>query len=177
MSGGPYDFAFSRFGTMFFASPVIALRNIRKALVPGGTLCMIVWRHKEANECWITPERAVRELLGQPPKRDQVTCGPGPFSMASPDLVSDQLLAAGYTDIAFVRSDGEIQVGENLEAAVQFALTLGPAGEVVRLAGADAVARRAEVEAALRRVLEPFARPDGVWMPSSTWIVSAATPR
>src|SRR5512140_3523087 len=31
--GGPYDLAFSRMGTMFFASPVIALRNIRKALV------------------------------------------------------------------------------------------------------------------------------------------------
>ena len=33
---GPYDAAFSRFGTMFFNLPVPALRNIRKALRPGG---------------------------------------------------------------------------------------------------------------------------------------------
>ena len=26
--GGPYEMAFSRFGTMFFANPVVALRNI-----------------------------------------------------------------------------------------------------------------------------------------------------
>ncbi len=33
--GGPYDVAFSRFGTMFFAGPVRALRNVRTALKPG----------------------------------------------------------------------------------------------------------------------------------------------
>jgi ubiquinone/menaquinone biosynthesis C-methylase UbiE len=31
---GPYDHAFSRFGTMFFNLPGQALRNIRRALVP-----------------------------------------------------------------------------------------------------------------------------------------------
>src|SRR5206468_6248537 len=35
---GPYDFAFSRFGTMFFMLPGSAMRNIRKALKPGGDL-------------------------------------------------------------------------------------------------------------------------------------------
>src|SRR4051794_20037560 len=30
--GGPYDLAFSRMGTMFFANPVAALRNVRRAL-------------------------------------------------------------------------------------------------------------------------------------------------
>ena len=34
--GGPYDMAFSRMGTMFFVSPVAALRNVRESLVPGG---------------------------------------------------------------------------------------------------------------------------------------------
>ena len=41
---GPYDFAFSRFGTMFFMMPGAAMRNIRRALKPGGELTMIVWR-------------------------------------------------------------------------------------------------------------------------------------
>jgi ubiquinone/menaquinone biosynthesis C-methylase UbiE len=174
--GGPYDLAYSRMGTMFFASPVFALRNVRKALRPGGRLCIVVWRKREANDCYHVAELVVRDLLGDPPKEDQVTCGPGPFSMAGPDLVSDQLLAAGYTDIAFERSDAPIEIGRDLDEALQFALALGPAGEVVRLSGAAAVARKAEIDAAIRTALQPFLRADGVWAPSSCWIVTATAP-
>jgi SAM-dependent methyltransferase len=174
--GGPYDYAFSRMGTMFFASPVFALRNIRKTLVPGGRFCMVVWRKKEANDCFYHAEVAVKELLGDPPKNDQVTCGPGPFSMASPDLVSDQMRGAGYTDIAFERSDADVMIGNNLAEAIEFALMLGPAGEVVRLAGQEAIDRRDEIETTLRKVIEPFKRADGVYAPSSCWLVTATTP-
>ena len=172
--GGPYDAAYSRMGTMFFASPVIALRNIRKSLRPGGKLCMVVWRKKETNECFYVAELAVRELLGEPPKGDQVTCGPGPFSMASPDLVSDQLRAAGYTSINFERSDAEMLVGNDLPGAIDLALTIGPAGEVVRLAGDEAMKRRAEIESAVGKALKPYERADGVFTPSSTWLVTAS---
>ena len=34
---GPYDHAFARFGTMFFDLPGAAMRNVRRALKPGGT--------------------------------------------------------------------------------------------------------------------------------------------
>jgi len=172
--GGPYDLAFSRMGTMFFASPVIALRNVRKALRPDGRLCIVVWRKREANDCVHRAEVIVRELLGDPPKQDQVTCGPGPFSMASADLVGDQLVAAGYTDIAFERSDAAVEIGADFEEAMRFALALGPAGEVVRLAGDAATARMPEITAALRAGFSEFMRDDGsVWGPSSCWIVTA----
>ena len=174
--GGPYDAAFSRMGTMFFNQPVFALRNIRKALVPGGRFTMTVWRKKEANEAMYNAELVVRELLGDPPKNDQVTCGPGPFSMASCDLVSDQLLAAGYVSISFERSDADIMIGRTVDEAIEFALTLGPAGEVVRLAGDAAVKRRAEIETALRKAIEGYKREDGVYAPSSTWLVTARPP-
>src|SRR6185503_16427492 len=49
---GPYDYAFARFGTMFFNMPGAAMRNIRRSLAPGGELTMIVWRRREAN-AWI----------------------------------------------------------------------------------------------------------------------------
>lgn len=174
--GGPYDAAFSRMGTMFFNQPVIALRNIRKALVPGARLTMVVWRKKEANEGFYNAELVVRELLGDPPKHDQVTCGPGPFSMASPDLVSDQLIGAGYTDISFTRSDADMLFGRDIADAVEAALTIGPAGEVVRLAGNAAVRRRAEIERALADMMKPNLRDDGVYAASSCWIVTARAP-
>ncbi len=173
--GGPYDYAFSRMGTMFFAAPVIALRRVREALRPGGKLCIVVWRKREANPCFHDAELAVREVLGDPPKLDQVTCGPGPFSMAGPDLVGDQLLAAGYRDIAFERYDAPIQIGDDPDDALAFALSLGPAGEVVRLAGQAAVERAAEVDSAVRKVLERYTQPSGVFAPSSTWIITART--
>src|SRR5262249_7533480 len=145
--GGPYDKAYSRMGMMFFASPVIALRNVRAALRPGGKLCMVVWRSKAANAGMMMTEVAVAELLGEHDKGDQVTCGPGPFSMGSADVVSDQLTAAGFRDIAFERSDADLFIGGNLDAAVDLALTLGPAGERVRLAGDAALARLDEIRA------------------------------
>jgi SAM-dependent methyltransferase len=168
--GGPYDLAYSRMGTMFFASPVFALRNIRKV---ASELCIVTWRKRDANDCFHTAELVARELLGDPPKNEQVTCGPGPFSMASADVVGDQLVAAGYKDIAFERSDADIQIGDDLDEAIRFALTLGPAGEVVRLSGDAAVARRAEIEAALRKALQPYVRTGGVFAPSSCWIITA----
>lgn len=177
LPGGPYDGAFARMGTMFFASPVFALRNVRKALRPGGMFCFVVWRKKEANDCFYQAELVAREILGDPPKNDQVTCGPGPFSMASCDLVSDQLLAAGYTSMSFERSDADLMIGRSMDDAVEFGLSLGPAGEIIRLAGDAGVAKRPEIEAALRKVIAPGVRPDGsVYAASSCWIVTARAP-
>ncbi|KAB2889363.1 MAG: class I SAM-dependent methyltransferase, partial [Kofleriaceae bacterium] len=124
--GGPYDQAFGRFGTMFFASPVMAMRNVRKAMRPGGLLSMVVWRAKQENAWVYDVEQKVLELIPHVEKGDQVTCGPGPFSMASPDLVSAQLLAAGWERITFERFDAEIRVGATLDEAIDIAMAIGP---------------------------------------------------
>src|SRR5581483_2090322 len=88
--GGPYDFAFSRFGTMFFASPVAALRNIRKSLAPKAKLAMVVWRKRDENPWLHVAEVVTRKFIpAEAETHDQPTCGPGPFSMAGPDMVSD----------------------------------------------------------------------------------------
>jgi ubiquinone/menaquinone biosynthesis C-methylase UbiE len=175
---GPYDHAFSRFGTMFFSLPGLALRNIRRALVPGGELSMIVWRRREDNPWVHEAERRVREIVPVVPheETDQVHCGPGPFSMSGPDMVSDMLRAAGYDRIAFERYDTQICIGRTLDDAVEFALALGPAGEIIRLAGAAGELRKQQVMAALREALSAYQRADGIWVGSSTWFVSARNP-
>src|SRR5687768_11250811 len=43
-----FDVAISRFGTMFFADPIAAFRNIRSALTGDGRLVMMVWQAYEA---------------------------------------------------------------------------------------------------------------------------------
>jgi ubiquinone/menaquinone biosynthesis C-methylase UbiE len=171
--GGPYDTAVSRFGTMFFASPVAALRNIRSALRPDRRLCFVVWRRREDNAWVHVAETVVRELVSERHDTGEPTCGPGPFSMASADVTSDLVLRAGFRSVSFERHDAPVRIGRDVDEAIDFAMALGPAGEVMRLAGEEGTKRRPAVMAALRKALAPYAGADGVVMPSSTWIVAA----
>lgn len=178
--GGPYDVVFSRFGTMFFSSPVQALRNVHRSLAPNGRLCMVVWRKREDNLWLHTAERVVRELVPEEEEKreDAVTCGPGPFSMAGPDLVSDQLVKAGFERIAFERVDLPITIGRDLDDAIEFAMALGPAGEILRLAGDVGVAKKPLVIDALRKAFADLRTSDGtVRALSSTWIITASPRR
>jgi ubiquinone/menaquinone biosynthesis C-methylase UbiE len=175
---GPYDLAFSRFGTMFFMMPGAAFRNIRKSLKPGGELAMVVWRRREENPWLYDAELRVKEIVPVVAHEDtdQVHCGPGPFSLAGPDMVSSMLRGAGFDRIRFERFDADICIGRDLAEAVEFAMALGPAGEIIRLAGDEGVRRKDEVVVALRETLSRYARGDGVWAPSSTWIITARSP-
>jgi ubiquinone/menaquinone biosynthesis C-methylase UbiE len=175
---GPYDHVFSRFGTQFFNMPVPALRNIRRSLAPSGTFSMIVWRKREDNPWIHEAELRVKEIVPvvAHDETDQVHCGPGPFSMAGPDMVSDMLRIAGYERIAFERYDADICIGRTLEDAVEFAMALGPAGEIIRLAGDEGLKRRPQVIAALRETLGAHRRADGIWAGSSAWFVTARNP-
>jgi SAM-dependent methyltransferase len=171
--GGPHDMAFSRFGTMFCSSPVAEFRNIGKSLVPGGELVMVVWRRREDNRWLYDAELRVREIVPDERPPDASTCGPGPFSMSGPDMVSDQLHAAGFTNVSFERFDALICIGKDLDEAVGFAMALGPAGELLRLAGEEGERLKPTVDAALRDTFSQYVRADGVFGPSSTWLVSA----
>lgn len=174
--GGPYDYAFSRMGIMFFASPVAALRNVRAALRPGGTLCAVVWRRKLDNDWVHRAELVVEDYLEHPEETDEPTCGPGPFSMANADTVSEQLKLAGFERISLQRCDLPILIGEDLDAAVEFTMALGPAGEVLRLWGDRVEEIRPKIAAEIRAALAEYETPDGVLAPASTWIVSARAP-
>jgi SAM-dependent methyltransferase len=170
---GTFEYAFSRMGIMFFANPVQALRNVRKALVPGGRLCAVVWRRKLDNEWVHRAERVVEGYLEHPEASDEPTCGPGPFSMANADTVSEQLTIAGFEQIALRRCDLPLKIGRDLDHAVEFNMALGPAGEVLRLWEDRIEEIRPKIAADLREALADLERPDGVFASASTWIISA----
>ena len=172
---GPYDAAFARFGTMFFNLPGAAMSNINRALKPGARFNMIVWRKREDNPWLHDAELRVREIVPvvEHEDTDEVHCGPGPFSMSGPDMVSDILRGTGYHRISFERFDADICIGQDLDEAVEFAMALGPAGEIIRLAGEEGERLSGTVREALRETLSKYTRDDGVWGPSSTWFISA----
>ncbi len=171
--GGPYDMAFSRMGVMFFANPVQALRNVHSALKPGAPLVMAVWRQREDNAWIYRAQQIVEAIVPRPEEHEEPTCGPGPFSMANADTVSEQLKIAGFSDVALHRSDLPILMGRDPDEAVELVMALGPAGELLRLAGDDATHLHGEIDQKLREGLAEFITPEGVWAPASTWIVSA----
>lgn len=177
---GPYDQAFARFGTMFFNMPSLAMKNIRLSLKPGGKFTQVVWRKREANPWLYDAEMCVRNIVPviSHDETNAVHCGPGPFSMAGPDMVSDMLTAVGFERIQFERFDSEICIGRNIEEAIQFALEIGPAGEIIRLAGEEGQRLKPQVKDELANVITKFERDDGtIWAPSSAWFITAFNPK
>lgn len=168
-----FDYAFSRFGTMFFALPVPALGNVANALVPGGRLCLVVWRRKLDNPWLHVAEDVVDQLVEEAEETDEPTCGPGPFSMANADTVAEQLTIAGFTDIGFERLDIPYRIGADVDEAISYNMAIGPAAEAIRLAGTQSDVMRAQIESALRDALSPYITADGVVLGASTWIVTA----
>jgi hypothetical protein len=96
--------------------------------------------------------------------------------MASADVTTDILARAGFLDVSLERHDAPVCIGRDVEEATEFAMALGPAGEVMRLAGDEGEKRRPAVMAALREALASYRTPEGVVMPSSAWIVTARSP-
>jgi len=176
--GSDYDRAFSRMGTMFFNNPVAALRNVRAVLKPGGTLSMVVWRQKPDNDWVHRAELIAQRYLSHPDETNEPTCGPGPFSMANADTTSGILRSAGYEEIALTRCDLPIFVGKDADEAIEVAVALGPAAELIRINEERGEELRPKIEAEIRdEVMSGFERPDGtIWGGASTWIVSARVP-
>ena len=119
-------------------------------------------------DAWVRrAELVVERFVAEPEESDEPTCGPGPFSMGDADVTSEILLGAGFEEVSLRRCDLPIQTGRDLDEAVEFAMALGPAGEVIRLAGAEAERIRPEIAAALRES----------WPSSSTRTGSGRRPR
>lgn len=174
--GGPYDYVFSRFGVMFFDNPGAAMRNIRRSMARGGELVIVVWRIREDNPWLYEAQLTVEGLIGRPEEYDEPTCGPGPFSMSGADTTSGILVGAGFTDVTLTRADIPILIGRNVDEAVEMVMSLGPAGEMVRLWGDRMAHRHDEINAALHEQLSKLRTDHGVEGMASTWIVSAISP-
>lgn len=171
-----FDFVFARFGTMFFANPVAGLRNMRKALRPGGRMVHIVWRARADNP-WLSMAKEVVLRFLPEPGADAQTCGPGPFSMADEATVRSMMTIAGYQQIELRRVDAPVLIGNDVADAIAFQLAIGPAGEVFREAGADGEAKRAQIENSLAEAIQrQKTSAEGIVMDSSSWVISAINP-
>lgn len=165
---GHFDHVFSAFGVMFFAQPVVALRNLRNSLTPGGRMQLLVWNTRAQNP-WLTLAAEACERILPRDEQEAATCGPGPFSMSDPCTLGAILGGAGLTGIQIEQLDEEVRVGDDLESALDFQLALGPAGERIRIAGAQGTPLELRIREEVKELLAPHRRDDGVWLRSSVW--------
>ena len=166
---GHYDLVFSRFGVMFFADPVAAFRNIRRALKPAGRLVFIAWRTPQENPWGTTPVRAAQPFL--PPQQRPGPEDPGQFAFGDRARVERILGEAGFTALRFEPIDRQIWMGDTVAEVVAGAGKFGP------LARAFANAEPAAIEKAkqaIAEVLAPHEGPEGVRLPGACWLVRAS---
>ncbi len=167
-----FDLLFSRFGVMFFTEPETAFRNLRRALRPGARLTFLCWRALAENPMMFVPARAVADIVPITPPAPHA---PGPFAFADSGRVRGFLERAGFTEVAFEELDRVLEVGAGagLDETAAFLTRIGPAGAALASADPDTIHRAVE---AIRAAIAPYHTPEGVRMPSATWIVTGRAP-
>ncbi|GAA1516589.1 class I SAM-dependent methyltransferase [Nocardioides humi] len=178
--GRGYDVVASRFGVMFFADPVAAFANLRRAAADGrGLLAFAAWTAREENPMFtLGTEVLTRRLAAEGAGNGYAAAGPGPTSLADPGEVERILAAAGWSAVHLERvefvcdygQDGSDGVEERL-ATILGTTTGRRAADVLRplLGMAGWAGLVDEVRAELRSGMVGGV----VRHPAATWLVTA----
>lgn len=164
-----FDAVISRFGVMFFADPVAAFGNLRRAARPDGVLRFAAWRGTQDNIFQITAETAAAPLLPglAPRKLDE----PGQFAFAERGRIFSILKDSGWAAIEIEPIDVACRFAET-ELDNYLAVT-GPVGRALQSADDET---RARVMARLRPAFDGFVRDGEVRFTAACWMVNARVP-
>jgi len=103
-----FDAAVSRLGLMFLPDPLQGLREMRRALKPGGGICTMVFSKPEANPCITILMSTALKHAGLPP-RDPFQPG-GLLSLGKPGLLDELFKRAGFRDVATTKIDAPFRL-------------------------------------------------------------------
>ena len=168
--GRVFDRVISRFGSMFFAEPYAAFRNLHGAIHPGGRFDLAVWAAPRENLWMSAMVAVVRDHIDLPRSEPRA---PGPFAFEDPDYLRDVLETSGFRDMTLEAWSADVPFagpGATCADAVAFALD--------GMAFRDKVAaltkpERAKLSQALGALYDKHATPDGIMMPAKAWLVQA----
>ncbi len=162
------DLGFSRFGVMFFADPVAAFRNIRRAMKRSGRLLLTVFRSGSQNP-WATAAVAAIHHLVSPP----ASLGPeepGQFSWSDPVRVRRILEGAGFREVVLTPLDLSFAMGTDAAEATEVATFMG---QGARLLHGQPEETRQAARVAFQAFFKHHEGPSGVTLPGALWLVSA----
>ncbi|HEU4451804.1 MAG TPA: class I SAM-dependent methyltransferase [Longimicrobium sp.] len=161
-----FDMIISRFGVMFFADPVRAFANLRRAARDGAGLRFVCWRSAAENPFMTTAERAAAPLLPDLPERRPDA--PGPFALADRGRIAGILEESGWTAIDIQPIDVPCTLRET--ELDRYLSRFGPVGLALR--EADEPTRTRVVET-VRAAFDPFVHGGDVRYTAACWMVGA----
>jgi SAM-dependent methyltransferase len=165
-----FDFVISRFGVMFFADPIQAFANLKRAATDDAGLYCIAWRGPEENPFMTAAEHAVGPLLPNLPAR--VPNAPGQFGFADDGRVRGILEDAGWRGIEVRPLDVECKFPQReLE---RYTTRMGPVGNMLH--EVDATTRGHVIEK-LRTAFVEFVHGTEVRYTAACWAISAGSRR
>ena len=164
-----FDMIISRLGVMFFADPVQAFANLRRAARPGAALRFIAWRGAAENPFMTTAEQAAKPLLPDLPARRPDA--PGQFGFADRKRVEAILDDSGWEAIAIDPVD--VALSFPASELTRYVSWLGPVGTMLQ---AMEEARRTQVIETVRGAFDRYIHGTEIRFTAACWMVAARAP-
>lgn len=133
---GGFDAAVCRLGLMLFPDPRQGLREMYRALKPGGGVCTIVFSGPETNSCVTTLLSTALKHAGLPP-RDPYQPG-GLLSLGKPGLIDEMFRGAGFKDVATTRMDAPFRLPSAQDYLRFIRTSASPLQQILSKLGAEA---------------------------------------
>ncbi|NKB50767.1 MAG: methyltransferase domain-containing protein [Rhizobiaceae bacterium] len=126
----PFDLVTSRFGVMFFSDPVVAFKNIREHLRPGGRMVVAAWSNISGNPWFEEPRNGAVDQLGPMDASDPHA--PGPLAFQDIARVTGLLKDAGFQNVVGEETVVTLSHPGPLERVASLASNIGPAARVLK---------------------------------------------
>lgn len=162
-----FDRIVSRFGTMFFANPEAAFRNMATTLKPGGRMHFACWAGQEHNPFFTMPQRVAEGRMGPVEPVEPVSPdAPGPMAFRDIGRVTGMLRAAGLAAAEGAMHRIDLHHPGTPEEVAALLVSVGSAAWVIVEKGGTAE-DAAAIRDLLGDALRPYAGPDGIRIPAA----------
>ena len=167
-----FDAVVSRFGVMFFPSPLEGLREMLRVLKPGGRLALAVWNHASANPYHSVVARILERFVASPPLDEDA---PGAFRFAQAGKLLDVAREAGVAEARERLLQFQIAAPLSLEDfwAVRAEMSDNLRTKLARLSRAQVD----EIERAFLEEARGYSSASGVSFPAEVHVVSGSRAR
>ncbi len=124
-----FDHAISRFGVMFFESPLCAFTNTYQALKKDGSFTFVCWRNFRYNQFFTIPAYSVKKNT----KIDlpEFNNAPGPFSLKDQSYIKKLLKQSGFRKITIENIITKLKISK-IKTEIDIMMKIGVGASMIR---------------------------------------------